>query len=152
MLSGIMRTTTRWFLLFGFCGVVVGCGKGGPDIKTVPVEGKVAFQGGKPLTTGIVVFHPDASKGNTNKHEARGTIDEQGNYKLVSDAGKEGTPPGWYKVSVTSTTKDPKAKDEYAPPKWLIPTRYGDPGASNVAFEVVENPEPGRYNIGILNQ
>jgi hypothetical protein len=111
-----------------------------------PVKGKVILANGKPLTTGTVIFHPDADRGNKTPHEARGAIDEFGQYTLTSDgARQQGVPPGWYKVSVVATKKDPR--NEYAVPTWLIPQRYGKPQTSGLEREVKEDAAAGAYDL-----
>src|SRR5437879_6512281 len=97
--------------------VLIGCGKGDP--KLIPVDGKVTF-GGKPLTTGTVIFVPDTSKGNESKEEPRGIIDSEGRYRLTTHI-IDGAPPGWYKVTVSAAEQlDPK--NQYFT-KWLIPEK-----------------------------
>lgn len=121
---------------------LVGCGPRGE--KLIPVEGKVTVSGA-PLTTGAVTYHPDPAKGNNTLHIPVGTIDGQGNYKLVS-ATKEGAPPGWYHVTVTAQEPiDPK--NPYAPPKHLIDPKYGDGSTSGLELEVVASANAGAYDI-----
>jgi|SRR5262245_21134234 len=120
-----------------------GCGAGGGE-KLTPVIGKVTVNDA-PLTTGSVTFHPDAAKGNSTPHIPVGMIDAQGNYKLMS-ATMEGAPLGWYKVTVASQEPiDPN--NPYAPPKHLISPKYGVPGTSGLAAEVVASPTPGAYDF-----
>jgi hypothetical protein len=139
----------RWRLIshVGFCGIVYvglsGCGTGGGE-KLTPVVGKVTVDG-KPLTTGAVTFHPDAAKGNSTPHIPVGTLDAQGNYKLMS-ATKEGAPPGWYKVTVSAQEPiDPK--NPYAPPKHLINPKFSDASTSGLEVEVVANPSAEAYDL-----
>jgi hypothetical protein len=138
------RTPIRVILLTSLVGILAGCsgsGSSGPEVK-----GKVLFANGKPLTTGIVIFQPNPKKGNQSKHEARGTIDADGNYTLASEArGQTGIPPGWYRVAVVATKQDPK--NEYAPPTWLIPSRYGSVETSNLSYEVKEGAATSAYDI-----
>jgi len=47
-------------------GLVILAGCTPPPAPTFPVSGKVTYQQ-KPLTTGNIVFVPDASKGNNSK-------------------------------------------------------------------------------------
>jgi hypothetical protein len=118
-----------------------GCGKG--DAKLIPVEGKVTA-GGKPLTTGTVIFYPDVQRGNLSKEEPRGAIDADGNYTLLTHI-KQGVAAGWYKVAVTAAEQlDPN--NPYFT-KWLIPEKYIDPNTSHLEVEVVENPSPGAYDL-----
>jgi len=49
----------------------------------------------------MVLFQPDASKGNHSPFEPAGTIDEEGTYTLLTK-DKKGAPPGWYKIVVTA--------------------------------------------------
>ncbi len=139
-----MRTTTYRRALLGalgclLAGLLIGCSSQGPE-----VTGKVTFNG-QPLTTGVVIYHPDASKGNQSKHQARGRIDEQGNYTLTCDSRECGIAAGWYRVSVISTRKDPR--NEYAVPTSIIPRRYGDPRASGQSREVREHAPQGAYDL-----
>jgi hypothetical protein len=118
-----------------------GCDTG--KDRLVPVEGKVTV-GDKPLPTGYVIFYPDAAKGNTSREEPRADIDPQGNYKLLTGA-RAGATPGWYQVAVMAADQtDPK--NPYFT-KWLIPERYTDRQKSKLAFQVVEKPAAGAYDI-----
>lgn len=124
---------------------VSGCGK--QDGKLAPVQGKVRV-GDDPLSTGVVIFRPDASKGNTSKEEPRGQLDAEGNYKLQT-AQKEGAAPGWYKVGIIAAHPSTDPKNPYALPKSLIPSIYNDPEKSGLTVEVVEKPNPGAYDLTI---
>jgi hypothetical protein len=129
-----------------FVGSLSGCRGDGSLGKLVPVTGKVTIDGQR-LTTGQVIFQPDAEQGNTLKHEPRGSIDGQGNY-VAATIGKKGVPPGWYKVTVIAT--EPFDKDRpYVIPKTLIPLRYSDPTTSELTVEVVENPVPDAYDFSL---
>jgi hypothetical protein len=136
------RTVLLGGLLAGLLtGLLTGCGQHEPGVE---VQGKVLV-GARPLTTGIVIFQPDATRGNAHKHEARGTIDAQGNYILTPDRGGRKVPPGWYRVVVVSTKKNPR--NEYAMPISLIPRTYSDPRTSGLHFEVKETAATGTYDI-----
>src|SRR5215469_3246885 len=100
MLKAFWRPRTFPLLVASvFLAFVSGCGKGAG--KLVPVQGQVKF-GDAPLTTGVVIFRPDASKGNTSQEEPRGQIDAEGHYKLRT-AQQEGAAPGWYKVGIIAS-------------------------------------------------
>src|SRR5579883_1283932 len=125
---------------------VAGCQK--PGEKLLPVEGKVLL-GGKPLSTGFVILHPDKDKGNTSLHEPRGSIDKQGHYRITTNE-KSGAPPGWYKVAVTAADQvDPK--NPYFT-RWLVPEKYIDYRTSQLAFEVVEHPAEGAYDLTLKDK
>ena len=69
-----------------------------------------------------MIFFADAAKGNTTKHEPRGTV-KDGRYTMLTHP-RQGAPPGWYKVGVISTEpSDPK--NPYSEPRSLIPEKFG---------------------------
>jgi hypothetical protein len=133
-----------------------GCGDSSGVGKTVPVAGTVTLDD-KPVTatSTIVLFKPDASRGNTSPFEATGTVDGEGNYRL-STKGKKGAPPGWYKVVVTAT--EPREAEAKGPlnhrpgPKSLLPARYGEAATTTVAIEVVEGPASGAYDVKLTSK
>ena len=150
MLARVRRSAGRlvaaWSLGWMIAAGGTGCGKDKWDVgRTVPVAGKVTMRG-KPLTTGVVIFHPDSAKGNTLAHEARGEIDGQGNYQL-STAGKGGAPPGWYQVAVISVERRIDPQGVHGPPRWRINPRYGNPNRSGLAVQVLEDAPPEAYDL-----
>jgi len=135
---------------------LTGCGKDDGIGPTVPVQGRVTLDG-KSLSTGTVVFRPDPSKSNANRHEPRGVIDAEGNYTLSTGTGptaKNGVPPGWYKVGVVSL-KEPDDRSQKGgmppPPVSLIPSRYGNPDSSGLSIQVVEGAAVGSYDLKLSN-
>jgi hypothetical protein len=120
---------------------VSGCGPSGP--KLVPVEGKVSLMDGTPIVYGHVILHPDTSKGNTSKEISQGTI-QDGSYSIRTGA-KQGAPVGAYKVGIEAAKEVNPANPYFT--EWLADEKYVDPNRSNLTMEVVENPEPGRYDF-----
>jgi hypothetical protein len=131
--------------------VVLGCGDTSGVGKTFPVRGKVTLEN-QPLAaeTAVVLFKPDASKGNSSPWEPTANVDKDGNYSLSTN-GKSGAPPGWYKVIVTATEsgvaspKDPKRGHPH--PRSLVPAQYGQAKTTDLVIEVVENPGLGAYDL-----
>jgi hypothetical protein len=122
------------------CFVVTGCGPAA--LKTVPVSGKVTLKD-RPLPGGAVSFAPDAARNNTAGVNPTGAIDLDGTYQVSTD-GKTGAPVGWYKVTVrTQTPGNPTAKPIPIDP------RFSDPKKTPLSIEVVENPEPGAYDLKV---
>jgi hypothetical protein len=125
-------------------GLAAGCG-GGP--KFVPVEGKVfidnqTVQAGETLK-GYVVLYPDQSKGNLTQEYVKGDVGPDGSFKVFTGA-REGAPPGSYKVTVDLARTNPNNPYDY---KALIDGKYLEKEKSGIVFDVIENPEPGRYDI-----
>lgn len=131
--------------------LAAGCsGDSGVGV-TFPVAGKITIDN-EPLTVRgtVVLFQPDASRGNTSPFDAVGTVDETGAYKLATK-GKSGAAPGWYKVVVTATSSSAEhAKSPHGSrpaPKSLLPAKYGLASTSDLSVEVVEEPAPGAYDL-----
>ena len=138
-----VRRSTGPLLVAFVLSSLAGCG-GGAAEAVVPVEGQVKI-GDKLLTKGSVTFFPDTTKGNTTKHEPRGTIDADGKYKITTHP-RDGAPPGWYKVAVQSTeSSDPK--NPYAMPKHLIPEKFGKAETSKLMIEVRKDAPAGAYDL-----
>ena len=100
------------------------------------VTGKVLFKG-LPLHTGVIVFSPDTSRGESGKI-AISKIESDGTYVLkTGDA--VGVPAGWYRVTVVSLA-NPTASYEVAAISY-IPEKYRDPQLSMLQCEVKANKD-----------
>jgi hypothetical protein len=114
------------------------------------VSGKITVNK-EPFTaeTTRVLFKPDKSKGNNSPAEPTGQVDQDGIYRLTTN-GKDGAPPGWYKVVVSAhdNTPDPSTPRTKVPiPKSLLPAKYGSASTTDLAVEVVDNPAAGHYDL-----
>ena len=124
---------------------VAGCGQSGSE-PLLPVAGKVTLAR-QPLTKGAVVFYPDTAKGNTTRHQPRGTIEADGRY-TISTHPRPGAPPGWYRVGVfAKDASDPK--NPYALGRALIPEKFSNPDASGLVLEVRRDAPPGAYDLDL---
>jgi hypothetical protein len=132
-----------------------GCGDSSGVGKTLPVRGKITLNN-EPLVaeSTVVLFKPDAARGNSSPFEPAGSVDAEGNYTLVTK-GRSGAPPGWYKVIVTAAEApkgDPKGPRRQRPlPRSLVPARYGQAKTTDLAIEVVENPADGAYDLKLTS-
>jgi hypothetical protein len=142
MQNSLYRRSWCALLSIGLSFGLAGCG--GPPAGT-PVEGK-ATADGKPLSRGSVAFHPDEKKGNTSKQVAAGEITEGGAYKLFTD-GKPGAPPGWYKVTVVSTSEPDSAKPEAI--KSFVAPKFNDPDMTPLRVEVKAGAGPADYDLKV---
>ena len=115
--------------------LVVSCG--GDNL--IPVEGTVSFDG-KNLPHGSIAFHPDTSKGNKATQAAGGEISD-GQFRLKT-FDRNGAPPGWYKVTLISTS--PPDPEKYEVPKSLIPEKYTQVDTPPLTIEVKPG---GTYTI-----
>jgi hypothetical protein len=133
------------------CTLVLGCADASGVGKTYPVGGKLSLNNEAfTAESTVVLFKPDAGKGNSLSFEPIGTVDDDGQY-TVSTRGKSGAPPGWYKVVVTATAAPPehaKTPKTHRPvARSLLPARYGQSQTTDLQIEVVEAPAPGAYDL-----
>jgi len=142
------------FLLLCLGLLAFGCGGSGP--RTVPVSGKI-FKGDKPLTKGAekmtvtIQLIPDKTKGNNSTIQPIGIYAEDGTYTVFTSErpgapGKPGAPPGAYRVVLkVSVPADPQ--NEYSALRSLTDKSYEGPVSTPLAYEVVEKPAEGAYDL-----
>lgn len=124
------RMLTGAFILLG--GLCAGCQQKSTALNHV--TGKVMYKG-TALTGGLIVFTPDASRGESGKI-AHGAIQHDGSYTLrTGDA--DGVTAGWYRVTVASVSGSTPSLN--APPAFLVPDHYCDPQRSLLQCEVKGN-------------
>ncbi len=141
-------------LFFGLlpAAFAAGCGDTSGVGPTFPVVGKVTFnQSPWTAKSTVILFKPDAARGNTGRFEPTGSVDADGNYRLTTK-GKNGAPPGWYKVVVTAREEaapvHPKGPQRHRPVSGsLLPAKYGQAQTTDLSIEVVERPAPGAYDL-----
>jgi hypothetical protein len=138
-------------IAFGAAGLLflAGCAQGP---KRVPASGTVTLDG-KPLEGGILYFNPDTAKGNMARVSCSSPV-RDGRFTLRTDGVERsetgaGVPLGWYKVTVR--TNEPGELPIFpGQPAYQINPKYQDADKTPLSIEVVENPEPGRYDLKLL--
>ena len=146
MARGTVRQSRwGWAVLLAFGSIpLLGCSSG---IKRVPVSGKVTLDG-KPLNGGVLLFHPDSSRGNPARVSCTGPV-KNGQYNLVtsgvtgSDTGS-GAPLGWFKVTLIN--------DLPGTPPINVHGKYLNPETTPVAIEIVEEPREGAYDVALTTK
>jgi hypothetical protein len=141
MATGLVRR--KRFILAALGALVLiplaSCEKG---IRRVSVSGTVTLDG-QPLQGGVLMFHPDESKGNTARVGCSGPV-KNGRYSLVTsgvtqiDTGT-GAPLGWYRVTLLT--------DMPGTPEIKVDPKYLNPETTPIKVEIVEKPEPGHYDL-----
>ena|SRR5713226_2765571 len=144
------QTTFRWnrsiapLLLVLLSITLPGCDRG---IRRIPVSGTVTLDD-KPLQGGVLSFQADESKGNTVRASCTGPV-KDGRYTLVTsgvtrkDTGS-GAPLGWYKVILLN--------DLPGTPIINVHSKYLSPETTPLSIEIVENPQPGAYDIKLTTK
>lgn len=110
-----------------------------------PVKGRITLDG-KPLPRGAVTLHPESNS--TTWHQPTGMIESPGEY-VVYTSGRNGAPPGPYRVVVfaTEATTSPDGAARPGLPKSLVPLRYNDPRQTPLRLQVVAQPTSGSYTL-----
>jgi hypothetical protein len=120
--------------------MLVAIGMGGCDAGSTPrvlVQGKVCYKG-VPLSTGVIVFTPDAGHG-CHGPMACGLVQRDGSYHLQTD-DLPGVAAGWYRVTVSAVEAAGSAQS-VAMPRSLVPEKYRDPELSGLIREVKTEQE-----------
>jgi hypothetical protein len=107
-----------------------GCEPGRQPLALV--RGRVTYKG-TPLSTGTIVFTPDALRG-TIGPMARSEIGADGTYVLRTD-GLPGATVGWHRVTVMAMDLRPGTSpdEDGIIPRSLLPEKYCDPELSGLS-------------------
>jgi hypothetical protein len=135
----------RGLLIVG--GLVLGLpGCGDVEEKLIPVAGKVTLDG-TPLTSGSVSFRPSGDS--ESQEQPTGTISSDGSYRLHLH-GREGAPPGRYKVVVFANEPIQRARGGHGGlPRSLIDRRYNSAKTTPLEKVVKDNAPEGAYDLAL---
>ena len=137
------RARTRSVLVIGLFALASGCSAEGE--KLAPVSGVITV-GGRPVPSGTLTFYPEGTKGNATQHQPTGVLGADGRFEVFVPGSKKGAPPGWYKVVVYAVDDPQPGK----PNKYFVHKKYTDRATTPLLIEVVDNPEPGRYDLRLV--
>jgi hypothetical protein len=121
----------RWLIFLGLVMTALGCGG---RVRTVPVSGRVQWNG-QPLADARVTFRPD-SRERSPGPPSYGKTDADGRFTLRTVDEHNGAVVGPHKVRISIRVKRPGSSEDAAPIEKL-PAKYsGD--ASELRFTVPE--------------
>lgn len=112
--------------------LLTGCSKKSTTLNKV--TGRVFFKGA-PLQTGLIVFIPDATRGESGKI-GFSKIGPDGSYAIFT-GDAPGVTSGWYRVTVAGLTSQGQSYDP--PVGTQIDPKYRDPALSQLQCEVKAN-------------
>ena len=128
-----MATLSKCLFLVFAVTLLAGCSGGGADrMDTVPVSGKVTYNG-EPLAGAQIRFFGDGSPA------ANAVTDAQGVYKLTTYESGDGAVPGKKTVTVSKTTGGTDAP----------PSGEGDEDATALADPAMMNVDPDDPEAGL---
>ncbi len=138
-LQGLIAKGTPTVLGVLIISAFAGCGSG-----TCPVQGKVVYPDGTPVTTGLVVFE---SVDLTPTVSASGKIQPDGSFRLGTFGLDDGTLPGKYRATVVPPPrKNPVSKFDPAVPEVVHP-RFRSFETSGLEFEVARGNNLFELNV-----
>jgi hypothetical protein len=143
-----MLVFTRLGLAVGLALLLVLCGcDSGP--KTIPVSGKVTFNGGKPPGPGSIYFNTDSQAGGSTR-PGTAEFDADGNYTTKTFTPGDGLLPGKYVLRVDCWKMPPNMDGK--PVVSFIPDKYQDAAKSGLTLTVEPNAKPITFNIDLTSQ
>ena len=113
-----------------------GCG----SQTLFPVNGKVSYKDGKPVTAGLVIFEPV-----TQKISARGEIRTDGSFQLGTYTNNDGAMEGEYKVLIAPPPLPEEGKRLRSP----IHPKYQNLQSTPLQFTVTKDRSKNRFNIEV---
>lgn len=119
----------------------VGCG-GGERPKTIPISGRVTFNGQPPGEHGRLHFQPTQAASGYSKRPAGGSFTAEGPYRVMSWEPDDGLVPGHYTVSLMPAD----------PNNTKIPPKYREGGSSGLEVDVPVDQSSIEYNIDIVTK
>ena len=138
-MHGIYRIGAGLTVLLAGVLPQTGCGPSNPD--TVPVHGRVTWQG-EPIGQGTVAFMPAEGQDDRARRVASGRIESDGSYRLSTFGQFDGAMPGSYQVAISDTGEFPFEVLEMQEPQTtasVLPARYAIAHTSGLTAEVPED-------------
>lgn len=110
-LGGSAFRPRPWFVPLVVCGLLsTGCGS--EQLPTIPVSGKVTFDGGPPPAAGSVQFLPLQPAQGMPRRPGTGSFDLSGEFVAASFNDRDGLVPGTYRVVVQCWRQPPGSEGE----------------------------------------
>ena len=132
-------TSLSWLLVGGLLFALAGCG----GVKTYSVQGAITYKDGTPMPGGgLITFTPVDPE---VKMSARGTINEDGIYKMGTFGDTDGVPEGTYRVAIVPT---PLRNPNRPPPGWPpLNKKYLNGSTSKLEYTVTRGRN--EFNIEV---
>lgn len=126
-----MPTACRFAVFCSALGLLAGCGPSGP--KTIPVSGKVTFDGGKVPGPGFIYFTTSGG-GESVSRPGTAEFGADGSYRAKTFVDGDGLLPGKYALRVDCWKQAPNMEGK--PTASFIPAKYQDASKSNLELTV----------------
>ena len=125
-----------------------GCGSDLP--KTIPVSGRVTFDGQPPPAAGTVYFLPtEASEGYPSR-PATGDFDQAGYFKAKTFEPGDGLMPGKYVLHIECYQTPPNMEGK--PVKSHVPQKYQSAQTSGFKLDITPSMGPQEINLDVVTK
>ena len=125
---------------------IVGCSDGTP--QTVPVSGRVTFDGQPPPGPGTVYFLPQQAAEGFPSRPATGDFDQQGFYEAKTFDPGDGLMPGQYTMHVECWQTPPNMEGK--PVKSFVPGKYQSAQTSGFEVEITTDMRSKEVNLDVV--
>lgn len=125
--------------------VAAGCRPKPPT--TVPVRGRITYQGGAWPTPGTIVFAIVEPAAGFPGRPGAAEFDTDGRFVVKSWQNREGLLPGRYRLAVECWKAPPVM--EGPPPVSYVPKRYQDPATSELELLILPHDPPRNLDLDI---
>jgi hypothetical protein len=143
LMSRTVQQAGSWILVAGIALILAGLPGCSPSWKTYPVQGRVTFPDGTPLTHGTVEF--ESQNPSAKGLNARGEIKRDGSYRLTTFKDGDGAIEGAHRVIVVVPPQFLSQNMAGPPPRLVIDPRFQSYASSGLTCTIV----PGDNNYPI---
>jgi hypothetical protein len=131
-----------------FLLMILGCGSNMP--QTVPVSGRVTFDGQPPPGPGTVYFLPKEAAEGFPSRPATGDFDKDGNYKVKTFDPADGLMPGKYIMHVECWETPPNMEGK--PVKSYVPEKYQSVETSGLKLDITPDMGSQTVNLDVVTK
>ncbi len=135
----------RTALLAALLLAVAGCGPDRP--ATVPVSGRITFDGANPPAAGRLYFTIDTPAEGFPRRPTVATFDERGRFRVTTWGRGDGLMPGQYSVTVECWEIAPELGG--AEGKSHVPPKYQYPTTTNLGIEIAPDDRARTVELNV---
>ncbi len=127
---------------------VAGCGSDRPT--TIPVSGRVTFDGADPLAAGTLYFTIDTPAEGFPRRPTLAKFDEGGRFRVTTWDRNDGLMPGRYKITVECWEVPPELGG--AEGKSFVPSKYQAATTTDFVVEIAPDDRSKTLELNVTRQ
>lgn len=138
----------RLLLIAAGAMLLTSCGSGLP--QTIPVSGRVTFDGQAPPAAGSLLFLPVEAADGFPLRPASGAFGTDGQFKAKTFEPGDGLMPGKYSLSVECWDTPPNMSGN--PGKSHVPRKFQSPATSGLTVEITTKMRRHEVNVDVVTK